>query len=265
VAAILVGVAEMAAKEWKGLGVVLFGAPFAAGDIEETGSVDDVIADANDGGFARCIVASGREADANVELSEEGLDWSGWIPRGLHSELVGVEFVLRDFAVVSPEVGKEGETGDVSVSEGRIVQVLDVVIGDGVDDLSTEGFVDFVVGAEDGASSGVNAIELRDLMSGETCGMLEDGWWVVGGKKRDGGEKCIVGGGEGEGDMAMEAIAAVGGDGGSIGIELGLSGAEGGIGWRVSGRGDGSEFEGREGGSDDTGGEGEGRHVINFY
>jgi hypothetical protein len=65
--------------------------------------------------------------------------------------------------------------------------------------------------------------------------------------------------------MAMEAIAAVGGNGRGIGIELGLSGAEGGVGWRVGGRGDGREFEGREGGSDDTGGEGEGRHVINFF
>ena len=32
------------------------------------------------------------------------------MPGGLHSELVGVEFVLRDFAVVVPEVGEEGKT-----------------------------------------------------------------------------------------------------------------------------------------------------------
>jgi hypothetical protein len=95
--------------------------------------------------------------------------------------------------------------------------------------------------------------------------MLEDGCRVVGRNIRDGGEQCIVGKGEGEDNMAMEAIAAVGGDGCGIGIELGLSGAKGGVGWRVGGQEDMCEFEGREGGSDDTGSEGEGRHIINFY
>ncbi len=183
VSAILVGVAEMAAKEWKGFVGVVFGAPFAAGDIEETGSVDDVVADANDGCGTRCIVAGGREANANIELREEGLDWSWWIPGGLHADLVGVEFVLRDFAVVSPEVGEEGETRHVAVAEGGVVEVLNVVIGDGVNDLSAEGFVDFVVGAEDGARSCVKAIEFCNLMGGETGGMLEDGCRVVGRNK----------------------------------------------------------------------------------
>ena len=34
--------------------------------------------------------------------------------------------------------------------------------------------------------------------------------------KRNGGENRVVGGGEGEGDMAMEAVAAVERDGGGI-------------------------------------------------
>ncbi len=82
------------------------------------------------------------------------------IPGGLHADLVGVEFVLRDFSVVSPEWGEDGKTQHVAVAEGWVVKVLNVVIGDGVDDLSAEGFVDFIVGAEDGACSCVKAIEL---------------------------------------------------------------------------------------------------------
>ena len=88
----------------------------------------------------------------------------------------------------------------------------------------------------------------------------------MGGEERNGGENCVVGRGEGEdkGDVAMEAVPAVGRDGCGICVELGLCGAEGGIRWRVGGGGDRREFEGREGGSDDTGGEGKGSHVNNY-
>ena len=87
------------------------------------------------------------------------------------------------------------------------------MVGDGVDDLSAEGFVYFVVGAEDGAGRGVQAVELGNLVSGKARRMFNDGSRVGGGKERDGGENRVVGGGEGEGDMAMEAVAAVGRDG----------------------------------------------------
>ena len=153
----------------------------------------------------------------------------------MHSELVGVEFVLRDFTVVGPEVSEEGQTRDVTISKGGIVEVLDVVVSDGVDDLSAESFVDFVVGAEDGAGGGVEAVEFSNLMRGEARRMFDDGSRVVGGKERDGGENRVFGGGKGEGDVAMEAVTAVGGDGCGICVELGLSGAEGGVGWRVGG------------------------------
>ena len=46
-----------------------------------------------------------------------------------------------------------------------------------------------------------------------------------------------------------------------VGVKLCLGGTESFVGWCVSGCGDGREFDGGEGGSDDTGGEGDGRHT----
>ena len=48
VAAILVCVAEMAAKKGEGFGGVLFGAPFAARNVEKTGCVDYTVSDEYD-------------------------------------------------------------------------------------------------------------------------------------------------------------------------------------------------------------------------
>ena len=64
VAAILVGVAEMAAKKCEGFGGVLFGAPFSTRNVKKTGCVDYVVSDADDGCFTRCIVAGSGESDA---------------------------------------------------------------------------------------------------------------------------------------------------------------------------------------------------------
>ena len=55
------------------------------------------------------------------------------------------------------------------------------MVGDGVDDLSAEGFVYFVVGAEDGAGRGVQAVELGNLVSGKARRMFNDGSRVGGG------------------------------------------------------------------------------------
>ena len=54
------------------------------------------------------------------------------------------------------------------------------MICDGSDDLCAEGFVNFVVGTEDGASGGMDAVEFGDLVGGEAGGMLADGGWVDG-------------------------------------------------------------------------------------
>ena len=172
----------------------------------------------------------------------------------MHTELVSVELVLGYLAVVGPEMSEDSKAGDVAVSERGIVKVFDVVIGDSVDDLRAEGLVDFIVSAENGAGDAVETVKFCDLVVGESCGMIEhlrriDGW-----NERNVGESGVFSGREGEGNVSMEAIAAVRWDRGGVGIELCLSGTESGVGGRVGGRGDGSEFDCREGGSDDTGG-----------
>ena len=57
----------------------------------------------------------------------------------MHAELIGVELVLNDFAMVSRKMCEEGEAGYVVVSESGIVEVLEM-FGDGVDNLRVEGF-----------------------------------------------------------------------------------------------------------------------------
>ena len=205
------------------LGGVVFSAPFAAGDFEKTGSMNDVVADADDGGIAGGIVAGGGETDAGVKLGEERFNGRRWIPRCMHAKLVGVQFVLRNFTVVGPEMGEDGEAGDMAIAEGGIVKILNVVVGDGCDDLGAKSLVDFVVGSEDGAGASVDAVEFGDLMGGKAGGVFADRSGIDGWKKRDVEEESVFGGREGEANVAMEAVAAVRWDRGGVGVELGLS------------------------------------------
>ena len=187
VATVLVGIAKVAAKKGEGFGGVVLVAPFATGDVEHASGVDDVVADADDGGVAGCIVAGGGEADSGVQLGEEGFDGRWWVPRCVYAELVGVELVLSDFAVVGPEVREEVEAGDMAVAEGGVVEVFDIVISDGCDDLGAKGLVYFVVGAKDGACCRVKAVELRDLVGRGAGGEVWNGWRVDGGDEGNGG------------------------------------------------------------------------------
>ncbi len=57
------------------------------------------------------------------------------------------------------------------VSESGIVEVLDVMFGDGVNNLRVEGFVNFVIGVENGAGNDVETVEFYGLMVGESGGM----------------------------------------------------------------------------------------------
>ena len=209
VTTVLVGVAEMAAELDEGFGGGGFPAPFAAGDVEQARRVDDIVADADDGGFTRCVVAGGGETYANVELSEEGLNRSGRVPWGLHAELIGVELILGDFSVVRPKVSEEGEARHVAVSESGIVEVLDVVICDGVENLRAEGFIDFIVRAENGAGNDVETVDFCDLVVGESGGMIDNLGWINWWHERSIGESCVGIGREGERNMTMEPIAAV--------------------------------------------------------
>ena len=228
----------------------------AAGDVEHARGVDNIAADADYGGFTRRVVAGGCETYANVELSEEGINRSGRVPWGLHAELIGVELVLGDFAVLGPKMSEEGEARHVAVS-GIVEVVLNVLICDGVDNLRAECFVDFIIRAENGAGNDVETVDFCDLVVGESGGMIDNFLgWIERWNERSVGESCVCSWREGEDNMTMEPIPAVRRDRGGVGIELCLGGTESCVGWWVvNGRGDGSEFDGGgEGGSDGTGG-----------
>ena len=225
VPAVLISVAKVSAEKEEGFGGIVFSTPFATCDFEETGGVDYVVSDTDDGGIAGGIVASCGETNAGVELSEESFNGRWRVPRCMHAELVGIQFVLRDLAMVGPKMGEDGEAGHVTVAEGGVIEVLNVVIGNCGDDLGAEGLVDFVVGAKDGAGASVDAVEFGDLMGREAGRVFADGRGVDGGNERYGGEDGIVGDGESEANVTVEAIAAVRGDRGGVGVKLGLSGA----------------------------------------
>ena len=65
-----------------------------AGNFEETRSVDKVVAETtDDGGCGRCVVASGGEADAIVELSKKLVDGRRRVPRGGHAKGVSTSSI----------------------------------------------------------------------------------------------------------------------------------------------------------------------------
>ena len=102
--AILVGGAEVHHEVGEGFVCFGFGAPVAAGHFKETGGVDEVVAEADDGGRGRSVVAGGGETHAVVELGEKFVDRSGRIPRRSHAQGVGIEFDLGDGSPGGPEV-----------------------------------------------------------------------------------------------------------------------------------------------------------------
>ena len=70
VAAVLVGITEMATEVGEGFVGIVFVAPLPTSNVEEAGGIDNVVADADDGGVTWSIVAGGSEAYAGVELGE---------------------------------------------------------------------------------------------------------------------------------------------------------------------------------------------------
>ncbi len=97
----------------------------------------------------------------------------------------------------------------MAVSESVIVEVLDVVIRDGIDNLRAEGFVDYVMGAQHGADDDLETVEFRDFVFGESGKMNEYLRRIERCNKGSVGESCVFSGREGEGSLAMEPIAAV--------------------------------------------------------
>ena len=81
----MVGGTEVEDESGEGLVSFGFGAPVTAGDFEETGRLDEIVAKADDGGRGWCVVAGGSEADAIVELGEEFVDGRWWVTWGGHA------------------------------------------------------------------------------------------------------------------------------------------------------------------------------------
>ena len=261
-ASVLVGGMEMGLEGEHGFVGVGETAPLAAGHIEKSSSVDDVVALADHGRHGGRIVAGGGEANAVLELCEEDLDGCGRIPRSSHAEQIGIEFSLSDAAVVVPEVKEKLEAGDVAKSESVVVEGANVGGRRGKDELVAERLVSFVVGAESGLGGGVETIDLRDLGGGGLSRMFRLSRWVDGRKERDAREKEVFGRGDGEGEMAVDAVARVGRDGGGVAVELGLRHADGGVGGLASCGGGQRSDDGRRerGGDGGGGGSGGGRH-----
>ncbi len=91
----------------------------------------------------------------------------------------------------------------MAVSERGIVEVLDVVIGDGIENLRAEGFVHFVISAENRACYDVETVEFCDLMIGESGGMNEFLGWIERWDKGSVGESCVFSGREGGSYVAI--------------------------------------------------------------
>ena len=118
--AILIGGAKMHDEVGEGFAVLGFGTPIAAGNIEETGGKNKIVAEANHGGGGGSVIAGGGETDAVVELSEELINRRGGMPWGVHSQRIGVQLDLGDRSPRIPKVGKDGEAGDTTQAEFRI-------------------------------------------------------------------------------------------------------------------------------------------------
>ena len=116
-ATVLVGGTEMEDEGSEGLVSFGFGAPVTAGDFEETGCLDEVVAEADDGGRGWCVVAGCGEADAIVELGKEFVDGRWWVPWGGHAEGVCIELDLGDLAPSCPEVVEDLKARDATESE----------------------------------------------------------------------------------------------------------------------------------------------------
>jgi hypothetical protein len=273
-ATILIGGTEVGGEVGQGFVGFRLGAPVATGNLEETSGVDNVIAKTNDSRSGRDVVAGGCEADAIVELREEFVDWGRRIPRGSHAKSVGVELDLGDRAPSSPKVGEDGETGDAAESKFRIGKFAEIVGGESEKKLVAESLVGLLVGTEGDLIVIEDAVDLTDLGSGGAD------WMNRIDETKDGrdeghvaGDLEIGGRGESEGQMAMDAIAGIGGDGGGVGVELGLGEADSGVGRRRGDGGDGGKDGVGEGGGDRGGGEGrsflhggkEKKILINFY
>ena len=141
----------------------------------------------------------------------------------MHTKGVGIEFYLGDGSPGFPEVGKDGQAGDTAESEFRVSEAAEVVNWDGGNDLIAKGFVGLSVGAEGGLIVVEKTVDFGDGGGSGGNGMNGLARTVDRGYESDAaGTKKVRGGREGEGQMAMDAVAFVRWDSDGVTVELGL-------------------------------------------
>ena len=259
-ASILIGRAKVCHEIDQSFGGLLwFGAPIATRDFEEAGGVDNVVAEADDGGCRWDIISGCGEADNIIEFGEKFVDGCGWMPWRGHAEGVGIEFGLGDGAPGCPKMGEDLETGDASKAEFGIGEFAEVVGGDGEEDLVAESFVSLLVGAEGELIFVEDTVDFRNLWGGCVSRMDRVDGAVDGGNEFEPvGDEEVGFGRKGESEMTVDAVAGVGRDSGGVRVELSLGGAYGGISGGRGDGGDGGEDRIGKGGRDRGGGEGGG-------
>jgi hypothetical protein len=94
--AVLVGGTEVDNEVGEGLGGFRLGTPIAAGNVKETGGMNEVVAKTNDRGFGGSIIAGSSEANTIIKLGEELVNGGRRMPWSGHAEGIGIQFDLCD-------------------------------------------------------------------------------------------------------------------------------------------------------------------------
>ena len=150
------------------------------------------------------------------------------------------------------------EASDAPKTEFGIGEFAETIGGDGEEDLIAKGFVGLLVGAESNLVFVEDSVDFGNLGSGGGGRMDRIDRAVDGSDERNvTGSEEVGGREEGESKMPMHTIAGIGRDGGCVGVELGLSKPDGGVGgWGGdggNGRNDGVGKRRRDGGGGEGG------------
>jgi hypothetical protein len=127
------------------------------------------------------------------------------------------------------------EAGCVAPAKGVIKQVFNVEEWNSRNELVAQGFVGLLVETVSLLVDKMLAVEFSDVGLCGSPGMVGLFYGVDRSLERSAGDADVGCGGKGQGKVAMASIAAMGMDGGSMGVELLLGSFEGGVGGLLSG------------------------------
>ena len=220
-----IGLEEVDFEGRHGLGGCLFFAPFSAGDIEQSGCFDNVVAHAGDCVGCRGFSSGSGELDSIFQLGEKTFDRDRRMPRSSHFHQVAVELVLGDDAIVAPEVCEEFKASNIAVAKSLMGEGFGVNFGGCVEQEVAKGIVSVVVNSKGVSSFEVATVGFSNLRSSEVFMVGKDGE-IDWGNERDVGdfeEGCWRGG---QGQESEGCGALVGVDRGCIAIQFFLSAKE---------------------------------------